>query len=285
MHRVVRSAGFTLAETAIALAIIGSVMALMVPLFLNLRADEQLLQTDRKLEGAMQAIAAYVQANGCIPCPYNPALGLNTNYGTASFTGTNNGFCGTCAVDVGMVPFRALGISETMGRDGYGYWLSYAVDKGMTGGALFGAIATPPTTVCKAGDAAPCTTATTGLRRAGLCQNFSSGQHKSLIVNQRGTGTTEAAVMLISHGRNHYGAYIQRSVLIIGQVDFPGNQAVCSSTGGGEQCNARTSNNGNFADYLPLAVSGDAYDDRTLYLSRDALVTYLGGPACGSSGT
>lgn len=274
--------GFTLAEAALALSIVGIAIGLLIPAVLNLRVAMQQQATRTQMDTVLRAIAAFVQANGCVPCP-TPAIRLfSAGHGVVRGDGSATvAACGSCTTGVGAVPFKSLGLAESFARDGFGNWLTYAADRTLAASSL---AVVPPTSPCQTGDGAPCTATdiTNGTRKKGLCQSGLSTSFR-ISVTIPGFGTPlQAAILLVSHGANQRGAYIQQPVSTSLRKPFPSAVPACSSLGGFERCNA--DDDTAFTDAVPGNNTGnssdDPFDDMLLYLDRNALVTYLGGPAC-----
>ncbi len=273
--------GFTLAEVAIALSIIALAIGLLVPMVLGMRTAEQGRATNKNLEIVMQATAAYVQAHGCVPCPVPfdrvHSAGHGTVRGDAS---ANPAFCSdACLIAVGSVPFRSLGISESFSRDGYGSWLTYAVDITLTQDfsvSTASDICRSETAGCTAEDVA-------NARRArGMCRAGLSTANRLQVYTYYSGPSVEAAALVLSHGANRYGAFNLVNPSVRTQYAFPSTRPPCSVTTvqGAERCNAEGTRN--FFD-LPSAEGDDGFDDQLLYLGRNALVSYLGGASCQST--
>lgn len=238
---IINQQGFSLAETAIALAVIATIIGLLVPTLLSIRVAEQARVTSQNLQTVMRSIAGFVQASGYVPCPAHPD-------GTTS---------PGCNIAVGLVPYQALGLPQSMAKDAYGHWLTYAVDT-----RLANYTPTPP-------DTALPVSGTHGL--CGLTLSLST----SLKVKLSSTNSqNNIAVMVLSHGANGRGAYKNAPVDDNDRMLIP---APLCSDGGYENCNA--SNTVNFAAGL-FAQGTNPFDDVYLYLDRNSLVTYLGNPPC-----
>jgi type II secretory pathway pseudopilin PulG len=276
----VGDSGFSLAEVALSLAIVAAILGAMVPSFIGLRAAEQARLTRSTMDGIMKAVGAYVQAYGCLPCP-SPRSSIETvGFGLVRGDTTSSPpFCGgMCSASNGFVPFRSLGLPVSMARDGYGRFLTYAVDTTLT--QAFNVV--PPTAPCKTGDAAPCTAddITNGTRRKGLCQTGLSAANRLKVYRQNIALPETVAVVLVSHGANGRGAYTNaeasasRAPIATTPACSPGNS-------GPELCNA--DNDVNFFDAMAIASGEDQFDDQLLYLDRNALVASLGSGACGTT--
>jgi len=81
----------------------------------------------------------------------------------------------------------------------------------------------------------------------------------------------EAAILILSHGKNRRGAY---KLDPASDKDRQNNNLCTSAQPFDEACNSD--------DNLQFVVgqTGDTFDDHLLYLSRNALVSYLGAPTC-----
>jgi hypothetical protein len=267
--------GFSLAEAAIALVIVATVIGAMVPSVLSMRAGEQARATRQNMETVMRASAAYVQANGCFPCPTPSDLLVEDEHGNFGFArGESAAACGDCPQAVGLVPFRSLGLPQSMARDGYGRYMTFAVDTVLARTNLI-------ETTCKQGDDKLTPPACTEVEVAehkrikGLCQkNISTTTY--LNIKQRiidPSASTKAALLILSHGKNGRGAYRERG------VGFRPALPVCvyADEKNFEQCN--TNDDLEFVE-APLRTGSDPFDDQMLYFSRDALMTFAGGRAC-----
>ncbi|MDX1922893.1 MAG: type II secretion system protein [Alphaproteobacteria bacterium] len=253
---ILNQQGFSLAETAIALAVIAVVIGLMVPTLLSVRVAEQARATTQNLQTVMRSIAAFVQASGYVPCPIDPG---------APFSESKR----DCDIAVGVVPFQSLGLSQSFAKDAYGRWLTYAVDINLAKFAV-----TPPSKMLPVNGP------------DGLCSlAFSSAT--SLKVRLSGANEQQnIAVVLLSHGANGRGAYKNTATDETDLFPFPNTVPACSTTEGAERCNA--DGNISFVAGLPgqfsKVVNGtpvdDPFDDVYLYLDRNALVTYLGNQPC-----
>ncbi|NDE89578.1 MAG: type II secretion system protein [Alphaproteobacteria bacterium] len=105
--------GFTLAETAIALAVIAIVIGALVPTFLSIRVAEQSRATAQNLQSAMRAVAAFVHSAGCLPCPTDVMNGTAGWGIVRGDTRDNPPSCAACEHAVGHLPFCSLGLLES----------------------------------------------------------------------------------------------------------------------------------------------------------------------------
>lgn len=123
--------GFTLIEIAIAVAILGVVMASGVAVFNNYVRSEKADKTEARADRVLDALSVYAQRYNRLPCPADPAAsaanaGAEKNNGRC-FTTTTGATTGFSIADAstGILPWRALGLSEDDARDAWGRFFTY----------------------------------------------------------------------------------------------------------------------------------------------------------------
>lgn len=180
---MIRAKGFTLVELAIALAIIGLLLGmLIVPL--GTQVDQQRINdTQKQINLINEAIVGFAVSNGRLPCPATPAT-PNTTAGA----GGENKPGAACALSEGVVPWATLGLPET---DAWGRRFTYRVAP---------ALADDPA--------------------GGLQATFTLAESGNITVTTGGAapvniGTTIAA-MVVSHGKNGLGAFQTDGVQLAG---------------------------------------------------------------------
>ena len=193
-----RSNGFTLAELAVALVIIGLLLAgALIPLSTQIEVRNT-ADTQRTMDQIKETIIGFAQANGRLPCPADGTIAA----GSAG-AGTEQYACGACTgasatTAFGVVPWATLGVPET---DAWGRRFSYFVSPIFADqvGTTFNATGQSPT----------CTPTPTPVQSSfALCSlgtltvNTRDGTHAATAI-----GSVLPAV-IISHGKNGYGAYI-----------------------------------------------------------------------------
>jgi len=137
-----RRGGFALIQISILLVVASLVLVTILPSSqTNLTANNA---TTTKMNTILTALRKFQAANGWLPCPADASQPIgSTTYGVvaANSGATNNCSGGSPAANfvdaanhtaIGMVPARALGLSNDYTLDGYGRDITYAVDTAAT---------------------------------------------------------------------------------------------------------------------------------------------------------
>ena len=111
---------FSLVEVAIVLVIVGILSSVFVSPFLNLQKVEKQRITSQRFENAMTSLTSFLLTHRYLPCPANPKnKGIEAGVAMKS--------CMLPGTNVGILPYKTLGIPETQARDGFHQWITYAV--------------------------------------------------------------------------------------------------------------------------------------------------------------
>ena len=270
--------GFTLVEMAVVLVIVALLITAIFPALTALLSGNRQNVTNTNLQTLMRATAAYVQANGCVPCP-SPASALGTAFGVVGITVSGSlvstvacsgisvsGKISACPTAIGIPPFVSLGLPQAAAHDGWGRWITMAVDTALTAGT------------------SPVTHATGA---AGIC-GISSNNSTTLKVYAQSVSSgasTKTAVNFISYGADGYGSFIAGATAIGSglngyQLPFPNPVFSPCASGSNEQCNASLTTT--FVDTAQVVDPTGAlsYGDMMTYLGRNALVSTFGNAAC-----
>jgi prepilin-type N-terminal cleavage/methylation domain-containing protein len=171
-----RMRGFTLVELAVALAVIGLLLGMLV-VPLNAQIDQQRVnETQKHLSLIHEALLGFAVAQGRLPCPAvaNSNAGIEAKGVPACLPAVTVG-----AIAVGVVPWATLGLPEA---DPWGHRFTYVVH---------GAFADDPT--------------------GGLQATLALGDNGSINVTSGGaapvTIAASMAAVVVSHGKNGLGGF------------------------------------------------------------------------------
>jgi type II secretory pathway pseudopilin PulG len=243
------SMGFTLAELAIALLIVGLLLAsAFVPISTQVEL-RSITETQRSLDQIKETLIGFALANGRLPCPargQTPTGTIDTTTwaptqiaaGAEQWDTTNN----RCYAVLGVLPWSTLGLSET---DSWGRRFTYRVAPAFAdapslttwqsrstayaaGGYLAQAITTPasPANQNLACDlyTAP-TRSSFALCTLGDIAVLTRSDTNHSVVTSLGAGLP---AVIISHGRNGYGAYLNNGQTVTGAG---GGDEIANSSG------------------------------------------------------
>ena len=186
------SRGFTLIELAIVTVILSLLLAgMLMPL--SAQRDLQARQeTSKALGDIREALLAFAAVNGRLPCPADGSLNADANPGREVLS------AGQCARLGGVLPWLDLGVAEL---DAWGHRYSYHVT-GLFAQAV-GSTALPY----------GCTPADDPTQAAfALCSN---GDMQVWTATTNGTALAASVpAVVISHGRNGFGAYTRQGTQI-----------------------------------------------------------------------
>lgn len=207
----VRAAGFSLVELAIVVLIVSILLTMGLAAF-SVQVDTAALSaTQRRQDAIKDALIAYLRKNARLPCPETTGLAGGGSSPTGRENRTNVGPPDPsfpCTSFVGTLPWLDLGLSKDNALDGYGNYFSYFV-------------------ATAAADADPDWTRTSNL--AATVTGFSSGTPGRFAIThngqQTGVGPTLyplpslAAVVIVSHGKNGFGAITEKGTLNASSAD------------------------------------------------------------------
>ncbi len=221
--------GFTLIEIVMVLLIFGIVVAMAAAITRGVAASQKRSLTTTRMAGVDAALAQFVIQQRRLPCPGDGTL-ASSNANAGSEGARNAGGCTGNQQD-GVVPWRALGLTETDATDGWDRRLTYRLDpllgadRGMDmswcdPSGTEGGITPRPScnAACVATNTALCTPPVDFLRGRGLIVRNVAGT--VLMDPQTATANppTGAAYVLISHGESGGGAYLNGGTLAASAV-------------------------------------------------------------------
>lgn len=187
--------GYTLVELSIVIIIIGLLTASGLVVGTSMVERAAYIDSRKLLEHINRSLQDYYIVNGHLPC----VASLTTLPGTSGFgmeisdCSTNpvapggTGRVGTPAVRIGMVPVRTLGLADSAASDKFGNRIIYAVTERLTDRNLFG------------------------------------GSPGAITIRDMNNNSilSDAAYVLVSHGRDRKGAYAYST----GNIPIPCNVA------------------------------------------------------------
>lgn len=176
------SRGFTLIELAISLAIVGLLLTMFIVPLGTQYDQRRINDTQKQLDLVAESILGFAVANGRLPCP-----AVATTANTVAGAGAENRAAGACVSSDGVLPWATLGLPET---DAWGRRFTYRV------------------------------TASMGADPAGGAQaSFTLTTDGNINVKSTAAGVTVASnvvAVIVSHGKNGYGAYQPSGAQIAG---------------------------------------------------------------------
>ncbi|MBJ7313600.1 type II secretion system protein [Rugamonas sp. CCM 8940] len=220
-----QQSGFTLVEIAIVLVIVGLIIGgLVTPLAAQLE-QRKVSETQRALDEAKEALYGFALRNGYLPCP-----AVSASNGLEDRSGAN------CSDDkrLGYLPWATLGLAKL---DAWNHLYRYSVSPAFSSSS-------PVFTLRSARDITVATRDGSGALAPA-------------------TGVNDTVAVLLSHGRNGYGATSeQNTVLADRSANNPDEKT--NLGGDGRQYIARSSNDN-------LNAPGGEFDDIVVWISPNIL--------------
>ena len=226
--------GFTLVEMAVVALIIGLLMSAVMSMTSAQMLNAQIEMTRRKAQAAKTALTTFVARYNRLPCPAVGSAAQGTaGYGREAATpGTCTGAVSTDGVVTGVLPWVELGLSDDAASDAFGQRFTYSV-----------------------------TAAATDLNAekvAGMKGNIDIHSATPVAAANLINSGNPAVVMIVSHGKNGYGAYVPGSGI---QRSMPADSDELEVANAGKAFVVK--------DY------SDSYDDLILSLAPDDILTPL----------
>ena len=256
MKQKVNQSGFTLAEIAIVLAIIGIAMTMGLKMLTATLENGAISDTQAKQERIKLALVSYLRTNGRLPCPdtATPATGNEVAPCIAS-----------AALGYGVPPWLTLQLSRDAVLDGWGNFFSYRVAN------------TQPVAVLRNWTSRTVTP---------FDINELTTPNAALIIQERAAPaapltqiTDQAVFVILSHGKNGLGALTTRGTARVP----PPTVAVALDENTNGTVNARTfvrrAFNENPQDAVPPVPPpvnlGGPFDDLVAYMTGQELLRSL----------
>lgn len=185
--------GFTLAELAVALVIVGLLLAsALIPLSTQIEL-KSVADTQRTMDQIRDALIGFALANGRLPCPASGTVpDGNALAGTEDAT--------ACTAGLGVLPWAVLGVPET---DAWGRRFTYRV------APIFAdTVGTTMQTTSPATQSPTCVPSPTPTQSSfGLCSLGNLSVYTRAETNHSTSAYAQyVAAVVVSHGKNGYGA-------------------------------------------------------------------------------
>lgn len=217
-----RASGFTLIEIVVVIVILAVLIAMAAALTRGVTAAQKRSLTVTRLAAADAALAQFVSQQRRLPCPANGTLvSSDANAGTETAR-TDPAGC-TTNQQHGVLPWRALGLSEADATDGWDRRLTYRIDPALAaqngmnmswcdpaGTGAAGGSPNQCNPACVSTNLALCTSPSNFLANRGLEVRNKAG---TTLMNPAGSPHTGAAYVVISAGESGGGAYLNSGQL------------------------------------------------------------------------
>ncbi|MFH2123121.1 MAG: type II secretion system protein [Pseudomonadota bacterium] len=119
--------GFTLAEMAVVVLLIGIAMTMGLKMVTATLQNAAYSETKSKQERIKLALIGYLRTNGKLPCPDITTNPTNTSYGLQDRTSGTDSTCSPPNTTIQVLPWRDLGMSRDAVQDGWGNFFTYRV--------------------------------------------------------------------------------------------------------------------------------------------------------------
>lgn len=207
--------GFTLIELAVVVFLMGIMLTLGITAFTAQMDSAAYSSTQKKQETIKDALVTYLRVNRRLPCPETTGLpgaapvtlsGRENRQNTLG-TPPQPDLASSCSSYVGTVPWLDLGLAKDVALDGYGNFFTYFVSSA-------------------AENSDPDWTRTAA---PGAVTGFSVGSPGRFAITNNGQATSVdsgfnplpplAAVVLVSHGKNGFGAITEKGTRNVDSAD------------------------------------------------------------------
>lgn len=186
--------GFSLIEAAFFLLIVGIAASLTFPFLTTFQNMERHKVTESNQRQIFQVLAGYALTHYKLPPPSTPELAGKKE---ASYVKNGKIAC------VGILPYQELGLPESIAKDGYGHWFTYAVTRQLVNeyGRNDDNVAKKKTPIVN----------NKALQAGYFCETFTSGLNVISSAGDSVFNITDKkdmiAVVLVSHGPKGTGAF------------------------------------------------------------------------------
>ena len=261
------AAGFTLAEMAIVLVVVGLLLTSVLSTVSTQIEARNIGETQSRLNQIKDALTGFAQANGRLPCPADGTLVTGaTGAGLEEVNDTVSDTCKSVGTKYRVLPWATLGLVETdvWGRR-FSYWVNQSFADSYAQTVIDAATGSWGCTTPAVPPVSPTSFA--------LCAQGTFTVKTRTPANKTGTSVSTIPVVIISHGKNGYGAYTsggtQYTAPPAGNVDETANATTASTTFYSREQSPETTTcsdtaAGNFCEFDDLV----AYSPDSLLVTR-----------------
>ncbi len=263
-----RAAGFTLAEMAIVLVVVGLLLTSVLSTVSAQIDARNLSDTRAKLDQIKDALVGYAQANGRLPCPADGTI--PTGAANAGLEVPVNGASCTNANGFGVLPWATLGVPEAdiWGRR-FGYKVSTVYSDAISQNTWNTTAPLTQSPTCTAPTPTPTQSSFALCSLGGLTVTTRTPTNKA------GSSISNLPVVIVSYGKNGYGAYTSGGTQIVmppaGNADETANATATSWTFYSRELTLQTGTCSDTAAGQPFCE----YDDVLAFIPANVLVTKL----------
>lgn len=213
-----KARGFTIIELLVVLVIVSLMVAMAAMVTRAITSQQRRSLTATRMQGVDAALVQFVISQKRLPCPADGSI-ASTAAGAGAEMARNVGTGCTTDQSMGVVPWVALGLTESDATDGWERRLTYRIATlAAADNAMDMSMCDPASTVNPAVAAAACNVACTAaalgsctppqgfLLNKGLEVRGMDGVTK--VMNPAGVPATGAAYVVISHGETGGGGYL-----------------------------------------------------------------------------
>ncbi len=209
-----RARGFTLIEVVVVLLIFGFILAMAAAVTRGVLASQKRTATATRMTGVDAALVQFAMQQKRLPCPADGTLASSDN--NAGVEGGRNAAGCTGNQQNGVVPWRALALSEGDATDGWDHRLTYRLDPALgadggmnmswcdPAGTEAGGTPRACNVACTSTALASCTPPTGFISNRGLTVKTVAGV---VVMDPTAAAPTGAAYVVISAGESGGGAY------------------------------------------------------------------------------
>jgi len=247
MKNKIRQLGFSLVELSVVMTVIGITLSGALVLATKKTESDKIVETNFKLNKIQLAIEAYLLRVESIPCPSNGSHSAEITFGVqgSASEGGGNGVCSASNYSAGniysgVVPVKTLHLPDDYMFDAWGRRITYVIDARFANNSFTNGS-------CNGGT----------LSGEKVCFRYQPNGAISVRDAAGRNRTTEAIYVLISHGKNGFGAW--KNIGDANRLPQP------AAPDGDEEENAGNDNSATFDNIFVQKDETPTFDDIVRY--------------------